>query len=84
MTHQEYLQLSADLQQLLKTIPLHWGAIQNDGTDRKMDLFQINSFAELEIRIQTCRKRTRIIFEGDGFYGNVPNATNIFFVRIKM
>ena len=52
MTHPEYLQLSADLQQLLKTIPLHWGAIQNDGMDCKIKMFQIKTFAELEIRIQ--------------------------------
>jgi len=52
MTHPEYLQLSTDLQQLLKTIPLHWGAIQNDVMDCKMDMFQVNTFAELEIRIQ--------------------------------
>lgn len=52
MTHPEYLQLSSDLQQLLKTIPLHWGAIQNDATDYKINMFQINSFAELEILIQ--------------------------------
>lgn len=52
MTHQEYLQLSSDLQQLVKTIPLNWGAIQNDGTDHKVDMFQIYSFAELEIGIK--------------------------------
>lgn len=62
MRHPEYLQLSSDLQQLLKTIPLHWGAIQNDGTDRKMDMFQINSFAELEIRIQKLPEEDKNYF----------------------
>lgn len=52
MTNQEYNQLSSDLQQLVKIIPLYWGAIQNDGTDYKVDMFQINSFPELEIRIK--------------------------------
>ena len=52
MKHQEYLQLSTDLQQLAKTIPLHWGVIQNDVMDRKMDMFQIKSFAELERQIE--------------------------------
>ena len=52
MTNQEYIQLSSDLQQLVKIIPLYWGAIQNDGTDHKIDMFQINSFPELEIRIK--------------------------------
>lgn len=62
MKNPEYLQLSSDLQQLLKTIPLHWGAIQNDGTDRKMDMFQINSFAELEIRIQNLSEEDKNYF----------------------
>jgi hypothetical protein len=62
MTHQEYLQLSADLQQLLKTIPLHWGAIQNDGMDCKIKMFQINSFAELEIRIQDLPEEDKNYF----------------------
>ena len=52
MTNQEYLQLSSDLQQLVKKIPLHWGAIQNDGTDQKVDMFKIYSFEDLEIKIQ--------------------------------
>ena len=52
MTHLEYLQLSSDLQQLAKIIPLRWGAIQNDRTDYKINMFQIHSFATLEIQIQ--------------------------------
>jgi DNA-binding transcriptional regulator/RsmH inhibitor MraZ len=52
MTHSEYLQLSSDLQQLVKKIPLHWGSIQNDGTDQKVNMFKINSFEDLEIQIQ--------------------------------
>lgn len=48
----EYLQLSSDLQQLLKIIPLHWGAIQNDALDCKIKMFQIKSFADLEIQIE--------------------------------
>ncbi|MDD5150403.1 MAG: hypothetical protein PHC28_07940 [Flavobacterium sp.] len=62
MTHQEYLQLSSDLQQLIKSIPLCWGAIQNDGTDFKMNMFQINSFAELEIRIQNLSETDKNYF----------------------
>ncbi|SHF77136.1 hypothetical protein SAMN05443549_101290 [Flavobacterium fluvii] len=62
MTHQEYRQLSSDLQQLLKTIPLHWGAIQNDGTDHKINMFQIHSFADLEIRIQNLSEEDKNYF----------------------
>jgi hypothetical protein len=62
MTHPEYLQLSVDLQQLLKTIPLHWGAIQNDRMDCKIKMFQIHSFAELEIRIQNLSEDDKNYF----------------------
>ena len=59
MTHREYFQLSSDLQQLLKTIPLHWGAIQNDGIDCKINMFQIKTFAELENQIQNLTEENK-------------------------
>jgi hypothetical protein len=62
MTHPEYLQLSSDLQQLLKTIPLHWGAIQNDEMDCKIKMFQIKTFTELEIRIQSLSEEDKNYF----------------------
>lgn len=62
MTHPEYLQLSSDLQQLLKTIPLHWGEIQNDGMDCKIKMFQIHSFADLEIQIQSLSEEDKNYF----------------------
>lgn len=62
MTHLEYLQLSSDLQQLLKTIPLHWGVIQNDGMDCKIKMFQIKTFAELENQIQNLSQEDKNYF----------------------
>lgn len=62
MTHQEYLQLSSDLQQLVKNIPLHWGAIQNDGMDSKIKMFQINSFTALENTIQNLSEANKNYF----------------------
>lgn len=62
MTHQEYHQLSSDLQQLLKTIPLHWGAIQNDGMDCKIKMFQIKTFVELENQIQSLSEEDKNYF----------------------
>ena len=52
MTHLEYFQLSSDLQQLLKKIPLHWGAVQNDALDCKIKMFQIKTFSDLEVQIE--------------------------------
>ncbi len=51
MTHQDFLQLSSDLQQLARLIPLHWGKIQNDRSDNQFDMFKIHSFATLENKI---------------------------------
>lgn len=44
----EYNKLSSDLRTLAGLIPLHWGSIQNNSTDDIIDMFQIDSFDELE------------------------------------
>lgn len=44
----EYNKLSSDLRTLAGLIPLHWGRIQNNRTDDKINMFQIDSFDELE------------------------------------
>lgn len=43
--------LSLDLRDLVATIPLRWGQIQNNRTDDKINMFQIDSYAELERHI---------------------------------
>lgn len=48
MTQNQYEQLASDLQALAKIVPLNWGEIQNDGTDKQIGMFQIHSFDELE------------------------------------
>ena len=48
MKQNQYEQLASDLQELAKIIPLNWGEIQNDGTDKQINMFQIHSFEELE------------------------------------
>lgn len=62
MTHNEYLKLSTDLQQLARLIPLQWGNIQNDGTDRQINMFQINSFEELERQISNLSENSKNYF----------------------
>lgn len=51
MTQNQYEQLATDLQSLARIVPLNWGSIQNNGTDNKINMFQINSFNELEKEI---------------------------------
>jgi len=62
MTSQEYLNLSNDLQELARIIPLNWGNIQNDGTDRQINMFQIHSFAELETQITNLNDNAKNYF----------------------
>lgn len=51
MTKNQFEQLANDLQHLQRTIPVHWGCIQNNGTDNKINMFQISSFNALEKEI---------------------------------
>lgn len=62
MTQLEYLNLSNDLQSLARIIPLNWGDIQNDGTDKKIDMFQIHSFAELEAQLTNLEENVKNYF----------------------
>jgi hypothetical protein len=62
MTHIEYQKLANDLQQLAKIIPLQWGNIQNDGTDKQINMFQILSFEELEKQIANLSDNSKNYF----------------------
>ena len=48
MNNSEFDQLSKDLQSLVKIVPLNWGSVQNDSTDGQINMFQIQTFSELE------------------------------------
>ena len=52
MTHNEYLKLGKELQTLSKTVPLNWGSIQNNTTDRKIDMFSCPSLEDLDSKIR--------------------------------
>lgn len=62
MTKNEYLKLSNDLQQLARIIPLQWGNVQNDRTDKQINMFQINSFEELETQISDLSDNSKNYF----------------------
>lgn len=48
MTQFEFEKLSADLRTIASKIPLHWGAVQNNSTDDRIDMFSLQSYEELE------------------------------------
>lgn len=53
MDKSEFDILSKDLRELATMIPLHWGGVQNNYVDDKINMFKINSFNELEKEISS-------------------------------
>ena len=51
MTTAEFTTLSSDLRILSSKIPLHWGRVQNNYVDDQINMFSINSYADLEKNI---------------------------------
>jgi hypothetical protein len=51
MNKDEFDVLSEDLRTLAKNIPLHWGYVQNNRIDDRINMFSINSYQELENQI---------------------------------
>lgn len=51
MTELQFQKLSADLRKLAKVIPLHWGAVQNNRIDDKINMFSIDSYEALETAV---------------------------------
>jgi hypothetical protein len=62
MTQRQYEQLALDLQSLARIIPLNWGEIQNDVLDKQINMFQIQSFEELERQIAYLSESSRNYF----------------------
>ena len=62
MTQNQYEQLAIDLQSLARIVPLNWGGIQNDGTDKQINMFQIQAFEELERQTAALSENSRNYF----------------------
>jgi hypothetical protein len=58
----EYESISKELQELSKTIPLYWGAVQNDETDAKLNLFYIKNKLQLETKIADFKEKDKNYF----------------------
>lgn len=48
MTQSEFDKLSTDLRKIAQSIPLHWGAVQNNRTDDRINMFEIHTYEALE------------------------------------
>lgn len=62
MSPNQFEQLSTDLRNLAKVIPLHWGHIQNNGYDRLIDMFSCGTYRELEAAISTLSDEIKSYF----------------------
>ena len=52
MNDSQFQKLSNDLRSLARIIPLHWGAVQNNRFDSNINMFEIDSFEQLEAAIR--------------------------------
>lgn len=52
MNANQFQKLSTDLRSLARIIPLHWGAVQNNRFDANINMFEIETFEQLENAIK--------------------------------
>ena len=62
MLQQNFINLTKELQQIVKQIPLHWGKVQNDETDAQLNIFKIDDYATLENAIANFDHETKNYF----------------------
>jgi hypothetical protein len=79
MTQLQYEKLAADLQVLARIIPLNWGRIQNDGTDRQINMFQIHSYEDLERHISFLPESSKNYFRRRWFLWKAAQCDEYIF-----
>lgn len=62
MTNERFSQLSTDLRDLAKKIPLHWGYVQNNVNDRLIDMFSCETYQNLEDAIAPLSDKIKAYF----------------------
>ena len=63
MTIEEFNILGKDLQNIVKSIPLHWGQTQNDSADSQINMFAIKTFSELEVATKNLSEEKKNYFK---------------------
>lgn len=64
MNEAGFYKLSMDLRDLARKIPLHWGQVQNNKVDDKINMFDIFHYEELEKQINSTLCSLLAIFGG--------------------
>jgi hypothetical protein len=65
MDESEYIRIGKELQNLIKSIPLNWGRIQNNKTDSKINMFACNTIDQLEKVIRGLNENEKNYFTGN-------------------
>ncbi|MFK8060523.1 MAG: hypothetical protein AB8B78_10580 [Polaribacter sp.] len=81
MNESKYLKLSKELQELSKSIPLKWGNIQNNTTDSKLNLFEIDSKNQLEIEIKNFSEKDKNYFRRRWFIWQCARVDEYLFYK---
>lgn len=78
----EFNQLSKELQDLSQRIPLNWGMIQNDITDKQINIFKINDIVTLEDKIKELSEKDRNYFRRRWFLWQCARVDEYLFYRL--
>lgn len=81
MTEDEFQAVSQMLRGCVRQIPLHWGRVQNDCTDKKMGIFSIPSYEGLEERLKSLPKEDRDYFKRRWFISKCSACDEYLFYR---
>lgn len=76
MNEAGFYKLSMDLRDLARKIPLHWGQVQNNKVDDKINMFDIYHYEELEKQIASLPITSQNYLAEDGIYGNAQSVMN--------
>lgn len=78
-----YEKVSKELQELSKSIPLHWGAVQNDNTDAKLKLFRIKNKSQLEYKIANFNDEDKNYFRRRWFLWQCAKVDEYLFYQLE-
>ncbi len=79
MTIEEFNILSKDLQNIVKSIPLHWGQTQNNNTDSQINMFAIKTYNELEAAVVSLSEEKKNYFKRRWFLWQCSKCDEFLF-----
>jgi hypothetical protein len=82
MDELEFNKLGKELQNLSKRIPLKWGMVQNDTTDRQINMFSIHNVCMLEEKIKNLPEKDQNYFRRRWFLWQCARVDEYLFYSI--